>query len=87
MRNRATRRVCKDTIGGVGDVLGKASENTALLFSPPLVNMSDGKKESGSLPHQDTSGTAITFSKEKKAFWSFLWKCWRKCFGKKSQRK
>jgi len=47
--------------------------------------MSESKKESGSLDKSDTTKTDITFTKEKKAMWSLLFKCWRKCFGKKSR--
>ena len=38
------------------------------------------------LSKAETTNTAITFTKEKKAFWSFLFKCWKKCFGKKSSK-
>ena len=46
--------------------------------------MSDSKKSE--LSKAETTNTAITFSAEKKAFWSFLFKCWKKCFGKKTSR-
>ena len=36
------------------------------------------------LSKAETTNTAITFTKEKKAFWSFVFKCWKKCFGKKA---
>jgi len=47
--------------------------------------MSADQKESGSIGKSDTTKTDITFTKEKKALWSFLFKCWKKCFGKKSK--
>ena len=46
--------------------------------------MSDSKKSE--LSKAETTNTAITFSQEKKAFWSFVFKCWKKCFGKKTSR-
>lgn len=47
--------------------------------------MAESKKESASLGKSDTTKTDITFTKEKKALWSFLFKCWKKCFGRKSK--
>ena len=47
--------------------------------------MSDSKKSE--LSKAETTNTAITFSAEKKAFWSFLAKCFKKCFGKKSSKR
>jgi len=85
MLNRVTKGVRKNTIECFGNVFGKSAENTALLFSSLQLNMSDGKKESGSLGKSDTTKTDITFTKEKKALWSFLFKCWKKCFGKKKK--
>ena len=38
-----------------------------------------------SLTKAETSNTTITFTKEKKAFWSFIRKCFKKCFGKKTE--
>ena len=38
------------------------------------------------LSKAETTNTAITFSQEKKAFWSFVFKCWKKCFGKKTPK-
>ncbi len=34
----------------------------------------------------ETERSDVTFSEEKKAFWSFVFKCWKKCFGKKRGR-
>ena len=47
----------------------------ALLFCPLEVNMEKS----------ETTKTDITFTKEKKAMWSLLFKCWKKCFGKKTK--
>jgi hypothetical protein len=85
MLNRVHKGLRENTIGCLGNVFGKSAENTALLFSPIQLNMAAGKKESGSLGKSDTTKTDITFTKEKKALWSFLFKCWKKCFGKKSK--
>ena len=38
------------------------------------------------LSKAETSSSAVTFSAEKKAFWSFVFKCWKKCFGKKASK-
>ena len=46
--------------------------------------MSESSKKS-ELTKGETSNTNITFTQEKKAFWSFLGKCWRKLFGKKKK--
>ena len=64
----------------------KTSKNIALFFSAYYKNkgMSDSKKSE--LSKAETTNTAITFSAEKKAFWSFLAKCFKKCFGKKTSR-
>tara|TARA_B100000029_G_scaffold183843_1_gene181396 strand:- start:469 stop:606 length:138 start_codon:yes stop_codon:yes gene_type:complete len=34
----------------------------------------------------ETERSDVTFSAEKRAFWSFVFKCWKKCFGKKRDR-
>ena len=46
---------------------------------------SNGSKDQ--LSKAETTNSAITFSAEKKAFWSLLFKCWKKCFGKKTAGK
>ena len=64
----------------------KASKNIALFFSALYLNMAKSESSKDKLSKAETTNTAITFSAEKKAFWSFVFKCWKKCFGKKTPK-
>ena len=48
--------------------------------------MAKSESSKDQLSKAETTNSAITFSAEKKAFWSFL-KCWKKWFGKKSSKR